>query len=59
LHTPKGDLTELRVFEPAFDSSTAPFIVIVDIITTSAIGPARSRDFADTALACMMIWTPC
>ena len=23
LHTPKGDLTELRVFEPAFDSSTA------------------------------------
>ena len=23
LHTPKGDLTELRVFEPTFDSSTA------------------------------------
>ncbi len=23
LHTPRGDLTELRVFEPAFDSSTA------------------------------------
>ena len=23
LHTPKGDLTELRIFEPAFDSSTA------------------------------------
>ena len=21
LHTPKGDLTELRIFEPAFDSS--------------------------------------
>ena len=23
LHTPKGDLTELRVFEPVYDSSTA------------------------------------
>ena len=23
LHTPKGDLTELRIFEPTFDSSTA------------------------------------